>query len=272
MTIRPPFAYFGGKARLAAWITGHFPPHRTFVDLFGGAANIALNKTPAFLDVYNDRDGDLVNFFRVLREQPGDLIRAIELTPYARAEFEQAREDLGVDPLERARRFYVLIKQSNFPGRVSGRSWRVAPQTNTTMVTNWRSNKHLWTVADRLLDWQIENLDALEALKRYDSPETLFYADPPYLQETRRKNAHGYRCEFDTPEQHQVLAGALNEIEGMALISGYDSALYRTWLADWRRVTETQQDATTQARTECLWISPRAWHALDRPRQMALFR
>lgn len=267
--MRAPFAYFGGKSRLTDWITSHFPPHRTFVDLFGGAANLVLNKAPAFLDVYNDRDGDLVNFFRVLRERPTELLHAIERTPYARDEFEQAREDLGSDPLERARRFYVLIRQSNFPGRVSGRSWRVMNRPGVTMVTTWRNNDHLWAVADRLLDIQIENLDALQALERYDGPETLFYADPPYLQETRCKTAHGYTCEFNTPAQHEALAEALCGIAGMALISGYDSPLYRAWFADWRVVTETQRDAVLQERTEYLWLSPRTWDRLQAARPVA---
>ncbi|MDD2765852.1 MAG: DNA adenine methylase [Opitutaceae bacterium] len=269
--VRPPFAYYGGKARLAGWIVAHFPPHDVFVDLFGGAANVILNKPPAKLDVYNDIDGDLVNFFRVLRERPDDLIRAIELTPYSRAEFEQARTGLGDTELERARRFYVLMKMSSYPGRVERCAWRSrlngesAGEANRQhFVKDWLATRHLYGIASRLRECAIDQRPALDAVANYDDPETLFYADPPYLEGTRGSNGNGrgYTHEFAGADDHTHLAAALRDIDGMAVISGYPSALYDGLYAGWQCVTTTARDSTTAARTECLWLSPRVTERL----------
>lgn len=260
--VRPPFAYYGGKARLAGWIVAHFPPHDVFVDLFGGAANVILNKPPAKLDVYNDIDGDLVNFFRVLRERPDDLIRAIELTPYSRAEFEQAREDLGDTELERARRFYVVMRQSSFQGRTERASWRGA-NVYRDEVHVWKNITHLRPIAKRLLGIQVECRNALDVLFDYDDPETLFYCDPPYILAQRSNGGieRGYTYDYHDGD-HTRLAAALHSINGMAVVSGYPSALYDDLYAGWQCVTTTARDSTTAARTECLWLSPRVTERL----------
>src|SRR5574343_303278 len=101
---RPALRYFGGKFRLAPWIISQFPPHTVYVEPFGGGGSVLLRKLPAYHEVYNDLDGDVVNFFRVLREQPDELLRAIDLTPYSREEQRQAF-DANDEPssLDRAR-------------------------------------------------------------------------------------------------------------------------------------------------------------------------
>jgi DNA adenine methylase len=123
---RPALRYFGGKFRLSKWILSQFPEHETYVEPFGGAMGVLLNKQPAHFEIYNDLDGEVVNFFRVLRDQPDELIRLIELTPYAREEQLLSFDDLaGVSEVERARRLYVRCWQSHGGGRTQWRTgWR----------------------------------------------------------------------------------------------------------------------------------------------------
>src|SRR5262245_50804810 len=113
---RAALRFYGGKWRLAPWIVAHLPPHTCYVEPFGGAASVLLRKPPSRYEVYNDLDGAVVGFFRVLRERPADLIRAIQCTPFARAEVDLAcvpvpPEVDAVDDLERARRLYVRAWQ-----------------------------------------------------------------------------------------------------------------------------------------------------------------
>src|SRR5260370_477219 len=108
MIERPVLRYHGGKFRIAPWVIEHFPPHRTYVEPFGGAAGVLLQKPRAYSEVYNDLDGDVVNFFRVLRD-PAQLDRLLQVcvaTPYARVEFEDAWEPVD-EPIERARRLTI---------------------------------------------------------------------------------------------------------------------------------------------------------------------
>ena len=85
---RPALRYYGGKWAVADWVIRHFPHHDCYVEPYGGAGSVLLNKQPSPLEVLNDLDGETVNFFRVLREQPEALMRAIELTPFSREEYE----------------------------------------------------------------------------------------------------------------------------------------------------------------------------------------
>jgi DNA adenine methylase len=113
MTIpsRPAFRYHGAKWRLAKWIIGYFPDHDCYVEPYGGSAAVLLQKGRSWLEVYNDKSRQVVNFFQVLREQTDDLVRAIELTPWAKAEWELAQVD-DPDPVEAARRFYIRAYMS----------------------------------------------------------------------------------------------------------------------------------------------------------------
>ncbi len=109
---RPPLRFHGGKFRIRDWILSFFPPHEVFVEPFGGGASIILSKQPARFEVYNDLDSEVINFFRILREQRDELIEMIQLTPWSREEQQAAFEPVG-DPLERARRLYVRAWQTH---------------------------------------------------------------------------------------------------------------------------------------------------------------
>ncbi|RJO64978.1 MAG: DNA adenine methylase [Candidatus Omnitrophota bacterium] len=261
---RPALRYHGGKWKLAPWIIQHFPGHTTYVEPFGGGASVILRKHPSFIEVYNDLNGQVVNFFRILRERPADLIAAIDLTPYSREEFLLSQQDdIDLDALERARRFYIWSWQGrgragvNEPG-----GWRFMSRRTRyrTPVDDFNNVDHLWGIVRRLKQVHIECDPYQKIILRYDSPETLFYLDPPYVQDTRcyRWMRDGYRFDM-TDDEHRELARVVSEIKGMAIISGYPSDLYDELFAGWTRVDRrAAKDNGIKTATECIWISPGA--------------
>jgi DNA adenine methylase len=266
---RPALRYHGGKWKLAPWIISHFPEHTCYVEAFGGGASVLLRKPPSFTEVYNDLNCDVVNFFRVLRERPADLISAIDLTPYSRSEFAVAQEET-LDPLEKARRFFVWSWQGR--GRAGVKEpggWRfmVRATRGKTPVDDFNNIDHLWAVVRRLKQVQFENNDALGVIRRFDAPTTLFYVDPPYVQDTRsnRWKSHAYSKEY-TNDQHNKLAGLLNSITGMVILSGYPSEMYNDFYPGWKCSTKISlKDNAGGSATECLWLNQAAAnkHQLD---------
>lgn len=256
---RPALRYHGGKYRIAPWIIQQFPEHICYVEPFGGGGSVLLRKVPAKIEVYNDLNHGVVNFFQILRERPADLIAAIELTPYSRKEFEQAQEPCG-DPLESARRFYVWSWQGrgragvNEPG-----GWRFMSRDtrDSTPAQDWNGTDHLWSIVRRLKQVHIECDDAVNVIKRFDDPRTLFYIDPPYVQSTRGKRwrSAAYSYEY-TDDDHCNLARALHEIRGMAIVSGYPSNLYNDLYNDWRVTARpSSKDNGIRKTTEVLWMN-----------------
>lgn len=261
-TARSPVPWFGGKQKLADTIVALFPPHDSYVEVFGGGGSVLFTKAPATLEIYNDADGGLVTFFRMLREKPEDLIPLLELTPYSRAEWQHCREtwrDPDLDDVERARRWFVVATQS-FGGMVArGREgWGAGVRIwgNAGGPAGWKSDRHpngerhhgrgwggerlgrmhlsraasnanridnIWRFVERLRLVQIENLDWRECLDRYDHDTALFYLDPPYVPSTRR--AGGYDHEL-SEDDHQELVERVLAMQGCAIVSGYEHPLY----------------------------------------------
>ena len=260
--MRPALRYHGGKWKLAPWIIQNLPPHVAYVEPFGGGANVLLRKKPSFIEVYNDLNGMVVNFFRVLRERPVEFMNAVELTPYSRQEFVEAQSSAPDDDLlEQARRFYVWAWQGRGRAGVSEPGgWRFMSRDTRSKspVHDWTNNQHLWQIVQRLRLVQIEQDDALTVIARYDGPKTLHYVDPPYVQSSRgdRWASSGYAFEY-TDEQHRTLADALHQCEGSVVLSGYPSALYDELYGDWTRVERPAQKDNGSSRDlkECLWIS-----------------
>lgn len=251
----PPLKYLGGKWQIAKWIVSQMPPHRVYVEPFCGSAAVFFRKPPAEIETLNDLNLQVVNFFKVLREQPDELIRAIALTPYARDEYLLAHEHVD-DPIEMARRFYVLSFQSFGGHRGSG--WRrlIRIGRGSSLTAEWSRLDGLLAAAHALKGAQIENKNALDLIRECDSSDTLFYVDPPYLPETRSGNGkHRYAHEMDAV-QHRELADVLHSVRGMVLISGYRSALYDELFSDWRRLEKTTTTNGNNSATECLWLSP----------------
>jgi len=271
---RPALRYHGGKFRLAPWLLQFFPPHRVYTEAFGGAAGVLLQKPRSHGEVYNDLDGDVVNFFRVLRDPTtrADLERLIRETPFAREEFEQAWQ-AAEDSLERARRLCIRAQMGfGSAGATKGTTGlRVDLKRRfTTAQQDWASYPPAIAAAGaRFAGVLIENRPAVEVLQQHDDPETLHFVDPPYLFETRvMRRGGGYRHELEDDEHVELLA-LLGELQGMVVLSGYASELYEQQLAGWRRF-ETKSRASagrgTVLRTEVVWLNPACSAALERSR------
>lgn len=251
---RPIVRYHGGKWLLAPWIVSHFPAHRIYVEPFGGGASVLLRKPRARAEVYNDLDGEIVNLFRVARDQGEDLRRALELTPFARAEFKASYEP-SEDPLEQARRTVVRSFMgfgSNSHNRATGFRSN-SDRLGTTPAQDWRHYPAAFgEIIGRLQGVVIENRDALEVIQAHDGPATLHYIDPPYLPDTRDPGAD-YRFEMDEAG-HVRLAEVLHGLEGAVVVSGYPSALYEDLYSGWTRTEKFALADGALPRTEVLWM------------------
>lgn len=256
---RPVLRWHGGKWLLAPWLMSHFPPHRIYVEPFGGAASVLLRKPRAYAEVYNDLDDDVVNLFRVLRsDRAADLVEALRLTPFARIEQAEAYETCD-DAVEQARRLVVRSFMgfgSNGCHQATG--FRAnSNRSGTTPARDWRNYPEaLPAIIDRLRGVTIEHRDALAVMEAHDGPQTLHYVDPPYLPETRDRGGD-YAHEM-TVEQHEVLLAGIRELQGMVIVSGYPSGVYDSALSGWERRERLHYADGASPRTEVLWLNPRA--------------
>ncbi len=260
MALRPPFQYYGAKGRLAPFLASLLPRHEVYCEPFAGSAAVFFAKDPAKIETINDINGDLVAFMRALRDQPRALQRAIQLTPYARAEHTAAKlGDATASDLERARRWWVQCTQSR--SGEAGASWR--RPTSRTRVNNPMTAKRMgaalrWHAA-RLREAFVEQCDALELIARMDSPDTAFYLDPPYLRSTRNSAGSGkYVKEMDADDEHVRLLELLNGCRGAVVLSGYRSELYDDLLAGWRRIDYRVRQASSDVRAlavESIWVN-----------------
>lgn len=259
----PVLKYYGSKFRLAQWIISYFPEHKHYVEPFGGAANVLLVKEPSALETYNDLNDKIVNFFRVLRSSPDALVEKINLTPWARKEYEYCLDEQDDDsPLELARRLYYRLQMS-FSGQYHSAkgSWR--RHTNIKRLFNPESRaENLIAASERLLHVQIENRDAFKLIREMDTEDTLFYLDPPYIFSTRT-TSKAYSHEM-TNDKHREFAELLYSLEGYVVLSGYPSKIYEELFEDkgWKRVDREAVVLGGAKKTECLWISPKTIDAL----------
>ena len=264
---RPIMRYHGGKWKLAPWIISHFPPHRIYVEPFGGGASVLMRKPRSYGEVYNDLDHEVVNVFRVLQDpvRAEALRRRLDLTPFARVEFKRSYESATND-VDAAAKMIVRA----FMGFGSASMTRMH-------ITGFRSNSHRsgTTPAQDWANWPdnvpafvkrlkgvvIENRQALIVMAQHDSPDTLHYVDPPYVQSTRsslsNKNGnrgHYYRHDM-TDEEHEALAAFLHGVTGMVVISGYRSGLYEALFKDWESREREHMADGARRRREIVWMN-----------------
>jgi DNA adenine methylase len=257
------FGWYGGKFSHLDWLLPLLPQTQHYCEPFGGSAAVLLNREPMPVETYNDIDGEVVNFFRVLRDHREKLIEMIGLTPFSREEFEIAlQRDDTIDDIERARRFFVRARQvrTGLAQTASSGRWAHCLLTSRAgmagAVSRWLGSvEGLSEIAQRLLRVQIEHASALEVIQRYDSPETLFYCDPPYLHESRG-DSKAYAYEM-TDEEHCKLAAVLHQVKGKVAISGYGSDLMFELYRDWNclQAGERTIHSVKQTRVEMLWIN-----------------
>lgn len=258
------FGWYGGKYSHLDWLLPLLPPSTHYCEPYGGSAAVLINRRPSPLETFNDLDGEVVNFFQVLREQRDALIEAIGLTPYSRAEYLRSITPSAeqLPTLERARRFYVRARQVRTGMAQSAKPGRWAHCVLTSRaemaanVSRWLGAvEDLPLIAQRLLRVQIEHDDALTVIRRYDSADTLFYCDPPYPHEARN-DRHIYRREMSVAD-HQRLAEALGAVRGRVAVSGYRCDLLDTLYSGWTRVDGPVRRARSAQgmRQESVWIN-----------------
>lgn len=272
--MRSPIRWYGGKGQMLGKLRPLLPPHQTYVEPFAGGAALFFAKPPAPVEVLNDVDSGLVNFYRVLRNPAmfAEFARLCALTPYSREEWQDCKRTWVTepDPIERARQWYTwTCQQFGGGGHTSGGWSRCVSEANrgrATSVNNWlMSIDYLPEVHERLQYAQIEHTSWQHAFDLYDTAETLFYCDPPYVQETRAR--HRYAHEL-TADDHTALVECLLTLQGMAILSGYAHPLYRPLEhAGWQRIdvataahtVKTRGDGAgldQAARVESIWLNP----------------
>lgn len=264
-----PFTYFGSKWTSFDFINSKLPRTRQYIEPFGGAGTVLLNRDPVPVETINDLHDDIPHFFRVLRDRPSELIDALERTPYSRSEYAHAIEQRAVgypdcDGLERARLFFTIMQQSRSMRQHSGESnWSyrvrgVDPKTSgadgSTSTMAYRLEQ-LEAVAGRLKDVQIENRPAIDVIETHDHEDAMLYVDPPYVFESRGSDDN-YSLEMDE-EEHQELAEVLDTCEGNVAISGYSSELYADLYDEWDCYYAEEKGAGDGdgTRQEVLWTN-----------------
>lgn len=258
--MKSPVPYFGSKMRVADWIASLLPAHEHYVEPYCGGLSVLLAKAPSMMETVNDLDGDLMLWWRVLRDRPADLIRACALTPHGRAELAAAREPAD-DDLEAARRVWVRLTQSQ-GGAIRRNGWRhyVDPGAKggfgmPRYLDGYVSR--MAAAAERLHAVTLECLPALDLIAKYGRHAgVLLYLDPPYLGSTRGGSSR-YRHEMAAEDDHRDLATALHDCRAAVVLSGYDSPLYAQMYEGWHRAERPTMTGNAldgaKARVEVLW-------------------
>lgn len=271
---RPVLRWHGGKWLLAPWIIDHFGKHRVYVEPFGGAASVLLRKERCHAEVYNDLDQQVVGLFRLLQDsaQSDRLLKLLQLTPFARSEFERSYEPTE-DLIEQSRRLIIR----SFMGFGSDGCNDARPtgfransnRSGTVPAGDWANYSDVLPyIIDRFRSVIVEYRPAADVMMQHDAETTLHYVDPPYLPETRsrvRNNvAKNYRHEL-TADDHRELLELLKSLSGMVILSGYPSPTYDDELSDWQRVERPALADGAVKRTEVLWLNPAAYAAVPKP-------
>ena len=260
--MRAVFRYPGSKWGIAKWIIDHFPENyekMVYLEPFAGSGAVFFNKHPSAVETINDLDSDIVNLFYVLRNHPAELKEALSLTPYSREEYDRSFE-LADEPVEKARRYMVKTTQA------------IGAKLNTKC--GWRNHKQMkiggtackWAGITETIDAaatrlrgsttnlvQIEHMDALRLIARYNTPEALIYLDPPYVRSSRKSGAL-YRHEMNDEQQVQLLK-LITCSKAKIIISGYRSALYDSYLCNWQTDSILSQTTSTKMAEEMIWMN-----------------
>lgn len=234
MSTRSPLIWFGGKSKIAHHIISKMPNHTCYVEPFGGAAHVIAQKPPVYSEVYNDIDGEVVNFLMVAINEPDRLQQACDALPYSRSLYDKwKREQPPDDDFTRAVRFFYINRSGIAKGNSDSvfstdTGWRHSKEHNTART--YRSACEIIPeFAKRMKSVMIDNRDFRDIIRVYDAPYTLFYVDPPYLGREK------YYAGNFTEQDHRDLAEMLNKIQGKAIISYYDDPLLLELYPNWNR-------------------------------------
>lgn len=260
--MRAVIRYPGAKWSIAQWIISHFPENYeklVYLEPFAGSGAVFFNKRPGAVETINDLDSDIVNLFYVLRNYPDELKKAISLTPYSREEYDRSFEPAD-DPIEKARRYMVKTTQAIGAKLNSKCGWRNHKQSRIGgTACKWMGlTETIDAAASRLRGSttnlvQIEHMDALQLIARYNTPEALIYLDPPYVRSSRKSGAL-YRHEMNDEQQVQLLK-LITGSQAKIIISGYRNALYDSYLHNWETDSVFSQTTSTEMAEEVIWMN-----------------
>jgi len=270
--LRSPVNYYGGKSYMVKHLLPLIPNHQHYVEAYCGGAWLFFAKSPSLIETLNDLNDGVTTFYRVLRNDPSELMRLLEFTPYARRTYLECREQwVGeTDPVKKAWSWFVTQRMA-FSGNINSSGWchsKTSSRSHEAMaVRQFNSAISLIPQAHtRLKSAQIECKSALDVIRAYDHPDVFFYLDPPYVLSARRTK-EGYHHEVND-EHHRDLVKTLLSIQGKALLSGYRHAIYEPLeRAGWRtldfdlvsfahkRLGSGACDDTSKHRTETVWIN-----------------
>lgn len=254
--VKSPIQYFGAKQQIAEQLVALMPAHLGYIEPYAGSLSVLLAKPASKIEVINDLDHRLMTFWRVLRDQPDELLRVAELTPHSRAELEGAAALDGAPDLELARQVWVLLTQgrSRTMKRTGWRFYADPRGTNASFQTYMDAyRRRLGPAFDRLRRVSLECRPALDVIHQYGAfPENLLYVDPPYVHSARRGARYSHEM---TDADHRDLAVALHECEATVMLSGYESELYRELFPDWHqvRVGARSDNALKRDVVEVVW-------------------
>lgn len=265
--MKAPFAYYGGKMRLADRIVRLMPPHRVYIEPFFGSGAVFFAKDPVMVEIVNDINDEIVAFFSSLRDNPEELERLCRLSPHARTEFNACIEATD-DPMEKARRFWVRVNQSFAKTGSDHTGWSITTARSQSIPGSIRNRIGRFAdAAERLQNTTVEKCDAADLVERLATHDTVIYADPPYLNSTRsgraRRQTYGdYANDMGDDESHRRLAKALHATPASVILSGYPSDLYDELYGDWHQIdipvlahSSNSVTASRGQRTEVLWLN-----------------
>ena len=257
MRIRPPFKYYGGKYYVTPWITSLFMPHNLYLEPFGGAASVLLNKDPSSKEIYGDLNQNIVNLMKFIQQYNLLTEELLKIQCEESVFYEWKKKECQTD-LESAIKTFVIHRMSR--GGVGGSFSKSKRQYKgmSENASSWISGiSNLKAVSERLKDIDIYHSSAMDLMNKFDGEKSLFYLDPPYMRKLRITPWSAYSVEMDDT-QHKELLEFSKQCKAKIVISGYPSDFYDEQLSEWNRLSKSSwlhsghKDVKKKAE-ECVW-------------------
>lgn len=254
--------YPGSKQMIKDWILSYIPKHTVYVEPYFGSGSIFFDKDRAKIEVINDIDQDIYNYFKVIRDKPNEIIEQIMFTPFSIEEYHNSRIiNENDNDIEKARKFAIRCYFGIGNSAVYKSGFRRSKSaTSSNKAKTWSMlPEQLQEATEKLKFAIIENDEAINIIKKYDNEDVFIYCDPPYVLSTRKEHLYNYDM---TDEQHMELLEVLKNHKGKILLSGYDNDLYNTVLKGWHKETIVTNSERGR-RVECLWMNYKIQMTLD---------